>query len=52
MAVVIRPIKAGEELLVDYGPNYWCGQYHGAPTEPPGIDDLVNEEEEEAGEEA
>ena len=38
---VIRPIRVGQELLLDYGPNYFSlgaySQY--APPEPPGIDD-------------
>jgi hypothetical protein len=37
----------GQELLLDYGPNYWCSAYHPPPAEPPGIDDPPEEEEEE-----
>jgi hypothetical protein len=40
---VIRPIRVDQELLLDYGPNYWCSAKHPPPPEPPGIDDPPEE---------
>ncbi|KAM3568640.1 hypothetical protein VYU27_009242 [Nannochloropsis oceanica] len=43
LVVVVRPIARGAEVLIDYGPNYWCGKYHAPPADPPGIDDPPEE---------